>query len=273
MIIKTQAIALKIRPFSETSQVVSWLTPDYGKIATIIKGAQRPRNFFLGQYDLFYTCELLFYLRRFQGLQIVKECSPLKPRYPLRTYWPGTACASYFTGLTASITPLHAPHRSAFQLLDTALDFFSIEKNLETGLYWFEMKLLEIMGFKPVLDACLQCRRPLAPENAANQPRPAPAMIAFSAAQGGALCNLCSQKYGQNTARIAPDTLALLRFWQSCRESAALRNVVCSARQIKAVGLVLGGFIQHHLEVENAGRAIALALLHARRNNNQPLKI
>ncbi|MDO9543338.1 MAG: DNA repair protein RecO, partial [Kiritimatiellia bacterium] len=129
MIIKTQAIALKISPFSETSHVVTWLTAEHGKIATIIKGAQRPRNSFLGRYDLFYTCELLFYLRLFQGLHIVKECFPLKHRSAFRTYWPGTACASYFAGLVTKIAPFYAPQKNIYTLLDAALDFFSAEQN------------------------------------------------------------------------------------------------------------------------------------------------
>lgn len=262
MIIKTQAIALKISPFSETSHVVAWLTADHGKIATIIKGAQRPRNSFLGQYDLFYTCELLFYLRLFQGLHIVKECFPLKHRSAFRTCWPGTACASYFTGLAAKITPPHAPQKNIYLLLDAALDFFADEKNLEIGLYWFELKLLEIMGFAPVLNACLQCRRPLTP---GNDVKPAlknePVFVAFSAVQGGVLCGACAERYNDSSIRIAPDTLALLRFWQSSQKTIAIRNLVCSERQLKDVGAVLGNFLQHHLETENKGREIALSLL------------
>ena len=92
MIVKTQAIVLRMIPFSETSRVVLWLTRDHGKIATIIKGAHRRRSPFVGQVDLFYTCELLVYLRLFRGLHIVKECSPLKPRTPLRSRWRATAC-------------------------------------------------------------------------------------------------------------------------------------------------------------------------------------
>jgi DNA repair protein RecO (recombination protein O) len=253
MIIKTQAIALNIWPFSESSHIVSWLTADHGKIATIIKGAQRPRNIFLGQYDLFYTCELLFYLRLFQGLHIVKECSPLKPRFAFRSYWPGTACASYFTGLTSKIAPLDAPQKNLYTLLEAALDFFAEEQNFEIGLFWFELKLLSALGYAPRLDACLQCHQPLAAAGRF-------VSIAFSAERGGALCDKCA---GQNreTGRITPDSFALLKFWQSSRNIHAIRNVVCSERQIKDVGIILGSFLQHHLETENTGREAAFSVL------------
>lgn len=296
MIIKTQAIVIKVWPFSETSHVVTWLTADYGKIATIIKGALRPRNSFLGQYDAFYTCELVFYLRLFQGLHIVKECFPLKSRSAFRSYWPGTACASYFAGLTAKIAPFYAPQESIYTLLDTALDFFAGEQNppvptgfrrrsnnyggqaggqaLETALFWFELKLLETMGFAPRLNACLQCRRPLPLGGDSPASGCGSVPIAFSAARGGVFCDRCAGQYQEPSSRIAPDSLALLRFWQSSRRIHAIRNVVCSERQIKDAGTILGNFLQHHLETENTGREIALSILRARRKMSaHPLKI
>jgi DNA repair protein RecO (recombination protein O) len=266
MIVKTDAIVANIWPFSETSHVVSWLTADYGRISTIIKGAQRPRNFFLGQYDLFYTCELLFYLRLFQGLHIVKECFPLKPRERFRTDWRGTACASYFTGLTAKMVPLYAPHKNIYLLLDKALDFFASGKNVEVGLYWFEIKLLSLLGFMPVLNACLQCRRPLVANGVGRPAAGGMFSVAFSAARGGVLCPRCSGGTA-SMARIAPDTLALLRFWQSLRNIEAVRNIVCDERQKKNVALILGSFLKHHLETENIERDIALAVL-----KKQPMK-
>lgn len=264
MIIKTEAIALNIRPYSESSQIVGWLTPDHGRIATIVKGAQRPRNIFLGQYDLFYTCELVFYLRQFQGLHIVKECFPLKHRGAFRTYWPGTACASYFCGLAAKITPMYAPQPNLYKLLEAALDFFSSARRppgrpgrerpaLEAGLYWFELKLLGALGLAPRLDACLQCHQPLAPE-AISRP------VSFSTARGGVICARCSGQAKAAGGGIAPDSLALLRFWQASQNAAAALNVVCSERQAGEIGAILGNLLRHHLETEITGREIALAI-------------
>ncbi|MDD5483432.1 MAG: DNA repair protein RecO [Kiritimatiellae bacterium] len=272
MIIKTQAIALKISPFSETSRVVVWLTAEHGKIATIIKGAQRPRNFFLGQYDLFYTCELLFYLRVFHGLHIVKECCPLKTRAAFRSYWPGTACASYFAGLAARIAPFYAPQPNLYPLLETALDIFMEPpaanmrggQALAVSLFWFELKLLGAMGFAPRLNACLQCRRilPLAAPGRGN------GSIAFSAARGGVFCDQCAGQHKNDSIRIMPDRLALLKFWQSSRNIQAARNAVCTEHQLKDVRVMLGAFLQYHLETENSGRDIALSLLKKRRERD-----
>ena len=60
-IIKTHGIVLSIHPWSQTSHVVTWLTPDHGPVTTLVKGAVRPKSAFLGQYDLNYTCEIVYY--------------------------------------------------------------------------------------------------------------------------------------------------------------------------------------------------------------------
>ena len=54
-IIKTQGIVLSIHPWSQTSHVVTWLTPDHGPVTTLVKGAVRTKSAFLGQYDLSAT--------------------------------------------------------------------------------------------------------------------------------------------------------------------------------------------------------------------------
>ena len=44
MIARTEGLVLRIMPFSRTSQVVAWFTPDCGRMATLVKGAQRPKS-------------------------------------------------------------------------------------------------------------------------------------------------------------------------------------------------------------------------------------
>lgn len=252
MIFKTQAIVLKVAPFSETSRIVTWLTMDHGRLTTIIKGSQRRKSPFLGQYDLFYTCELLFYLRQYRGLHIVKECSPLKTRSELRSQWRATACASYFAHLVARISPPYAPHPELFRLLDTALDVFLESQNLETCLYWFELKIMAVMGLSPQLNECLKCRRPL---NGITPRRPFPV---FSYVRGGVLCGACGPSAGKEAESLSPDVLGLLRFWQHSRAWNSARSSRCTPCQLRNVERVLGLFLQYHLDASRVSRELAL---------------
>lgn len=272
MIVKTQAIVLRMIPFSETSRVVLWLTRDHGKIATIIKGAHRRRSPFVGQVDLFYTCELLVYLRLFRGLHIVKECTPLKTRTSLRSRWRATACASYFTDLAAQISPLYAPHPELFRVLDMALDYFADQSALELGLFWFELKLMKAMGLSPQLKECLRCHRPLQEDNAfVGKPGTRSASV-FSCARGGILCKACASSVSipASASRdevgvpITPDILGILRFWQSSRSWRSAQSAACTPQQTRELERIMGFFMQYHLEIGNPARAVALSLLRTR---------
>ena len=270
MIVKTQAIVLRMIPFSETSRVVLWLTRDHGKIATIIKGAHRRRSPFVGQVDLFYTCELLVYLRLFRGLHIVKECSPLKSRMPLRSRWRSTACASYFTDLVAQISPLYAPHPELFRLLDMALDYFADQSALELGLFWFELKLMKVMGFSPQLKECLICHHPLRednvlPEAVCREPASGARVASvFSCVRGGVLCKTCAPLAGAEALPITPDILGMLRFWHSSRSWRSAQSASCTPRQTRELERILGLFMQYHLEIGNPARTVALSILRMR---------
>lgn len=263
MILKTQAIVLRMIPFSETSRIVTWFTADHGRLTTILKGAQRPKSPFLGQVDLFYTCELLFYLRLHQGVHIVKECSPLETRPALRFRWRAAACASYCSHLAARIAPPYAPHPQLFRLINATLDALAESQNLETCLYWFELKLMAAMGVAPQLNACLQCKRPLnAPDEVTGKPAGRQALPLFSCARGGVLCGECAGAPGEKMEKITPDVLNLLRFWQQARSWSSARVSRCSPRQFREVERILGLFLQYHLDVSLASRVLALEAVH-----------
>lgn len=269
MIVKTQAAVLRVIPFSETSRIVTWLTSDYGKISTVIKGSQRRNSRFLGQYDLFYTCELLFYLRIYQGLHIVKECSPLKFRSSLRTRWKATACASYFADAVSRICPVHAPHPELYHWLDSVFDFLCGQDPVDKCLFWFELKLMEVMGLSPQLSDCLKCKRPLSRlgEAGLSESRRSTGLAGevprhvFSYVQGGVYCPGCSDVRMPDTVEISPDILGLLRFWQSSPTWQSAERSKCTGRQTGAAETILGLLLQYHLGIPVSSRAIALDVL------------
>ena len=162
MITQTEAIVLQIRPWSKTSHIVTWLTPDHGRIVTSIKGASRPKSPFLGQYDLFYTCDLQFYTREHDGVHIAKECSPLLCRDPLREQWRTVAAAAYLADLTARVLPLHQSHHDVYALLTQTLDALSShpEAPLVDCIIRYELHLLHFLGLLPDLSPCAICHTP-----------------------------------------------------------------------------------------------------------------
>ena len=252
MIEKTQAIVLRYYPFSNTSRIVSWLTPESGKIATLVKGSQRPKSFFLGQYDLFYTCELVFYARERAGVHIARECAPLKTRDRFRSDWKATAAASYLSDLLFRVSPPDAPHHDLFDLLDSGLDHLAARGAVAPFLFWFELKLLETLGLAPRLKHCLNCARDLMP--GAHRSK-------FSYSRGGILCSACAETGAEGSLPIAPDILAILTGWQRARSPQAALSTQCTTWQLGEIEKLLGLFLAYHLDTSLPSRGIALDVM------------
>ena len=249
MISKTQAIVLRVFPFSETSEVVSWLTPDHGTVSTLVKGAHRPKSPFLGQYDLFYTCELLFYTRERGGLHVIRECTPLNPRLPLRADWRAAASASYVCDAVRRIVHGGTPAPGFYTLVERTLEALCTVGSGATLLFWFELQLVRELGLAPRLRACAACGK--APAGTANW--------AFSSDKGGILCGAC-RSGGRHVTPLSPATVALLRGCQDLAAPETALRIKAHMNQLLVLRRILGVFLLFHLEGLPPSRKIAMDL-------------
>ena len=158
--VRSEAICLSIAPWSRTSHVVSWLTPS-GPVATAAKGAARPKSWMLGQYDLNYTCDILYYARARGDVHALRECAPIARRDALRGDWRALALAGYFRSLAARFAPqgpdCAAWHRSLTDALDALADEAAGAPRFSGGLLAlmlrFELEALHLMGLSPEIEA------------------------------------------------------------------------------------------------------------------------
>ena len=148
--IKTEAVCLGIHPWSRTSHVTSWLTPA-GRVVTVVKGAVRPKSAFLGQYDLNYTCEILYYARAHGELHALRECTPLARRDELRDDYRRLVLAEHFRRLAAELAPAGPEATEWFDLLVESLDALrgSSAAALLPRMLEFERRTLELSGVWP----------------------------------------------------------------------------------------------------------------------------
>ena len=143
--IKSEAICLDIRPWSRTSHVVSWLTP-MGKVSTVVKGAVRSKSQFLGQYDLNYTCDIVYYARAKGELHALREAVPVEMREELRGDYRKLALAGYFRRLVAELAPMGEECRAWYEELEKELSCLVPRASC---LVRFELKVLNMAGLKP----------------------------------------------------------------------------------------------------------------------------
>lgn len=256
MIDKTEAIVLRVVPYSNSSHIVTWLTPDEGKLSTMIKGAMRPKSLFLGQYDLFYTCELLYYRKERNGLHIAKECYPINTRPELRSDWRSAACASYMSDMLQRVSFRGGHQPELYQLASLSLDSLTEQKSQTQFMFWFELHLANLLGIKPQFDSCTRCK--------ANILESGQTRISFS--HGGLICERCSVvESGQSvkTASVGADIISMIKSWQAAETPKSLQNVRCSKNQLLALREILGTFISFHLEMNPKSRTKAFEIMEA----------
>ncbi len=245
MILKDHAIALRFHPFGNTSRIVVWLSATHGKLATLVKGSQRERSSFLGQYDLFYTCELLFYARDHRNLHILKECAPLEIRPTFRADWRACAVASYATGVLDRILPVGPAPRSLFALLSNMLDRLASRTPGPAFLPQFELLLLHELGLAPGWDFCAKCRTDLRSGISAR----------LDVAHGAVLCEACAAGQGSGISAAA---LQAIRQMRDGTPPPSLPE-----RVFREVRTIMGGLLEHHADLSSLSREITFQILAA----------
>ena len=154
--VKAEAICLAVHPWSQTSHIVSWLTPQ-GKVGTVVRGAVRPKSFFLGQYDLNYTCEILYYGRAHGELHALRDCVPLSRRDALRDDFRALALAGYFRRLVSDYAPVGPDCFDWYRLLADALDALADPAAPSASRLFrmlrFELDVLHLLGLSPEIEA------------------------------------------------------------------------------------------------------------------------
>lgn len=233
--------------------MVTWLTPAHGKLVTSVKGACRPKSAFLGQYDLFYTCDLLFYRREHEGVHAIRECVPVGLREPLRRRWRHAAVASYLCDLTARVTVGHHESAALFALLTRALDRLAAEDeacpaapDLRALILWFEAHVLRLLGLLPDLAACPDCH----PSDRV--------WLRFSLPSGRLVCpHLAKSVPGEATLALhrgVRDLFLRLVSGIDADPGGAVDNVPLNL--LLGLSRFLGMFMAFHLEVPSAVRRV-----------------
>lgn len=154
--IRSEAICLDIRPWSKTSHIVSWLT-SVGKVTTVVKGAERPKSYFLGQYDLNYTCDILYYAGGRGEVHALRDCVPVARRDGLRDDYRALALAGYFRRLVSELAPTGEECGVWYEELGRRLDFCasltggreSASPLLLSQMLGFELRILKLSGLAP----------------------------------------------------------------------------------------------------------------------------
>jgi DNA repair protein RecO (recombination protein O) len=145
-------LILRTRPLTDTSLIIHWLTPDFGRLATVAKGARRPKSPFAGKLDLFYLAEFSFQRSRRSELHQLREVSLRETHAAIRQEMEYLQQASYCAALVEQTTEMETPLPEIFSLLTGFLKHLSKQPPQSQTLFAFEIKLLSELGLQPDLE-------------------------------------------------------------------------------------------------------------------------
>jgi DNA repair protein RecO (recombination protein O) len=148
---RTTGLVLRTRPLTETSLIVQWLTRDFGRMATVAKGARRPKSPFRGQLDLFYLADLSFAKSSRSALHNLREARLLESHAGLRSELIYLQQASYCAMLIEQTAEPDAPMPSVFESFSRLLGQLAQHAARPQTIFAFEMKWLQELGLQPRL--------------------------------------------------------------------------------------------------------------------------
>lgn len=151
MLASATGIILRTRPLTETSLIVNWLTPEFGRISTVAKGARRPKSPFAGKLDLFYEADFSYTRSRRSELHALREVGLRETHSELRRELGFLQQASYVAALIEQTTETETPVPEIFGLAREFLHHLPKQPPRPRSIYAFELKLLDLLGLKPDL--------------------------------------------------------------------------------------------------------------------------
>ena len=149
MIERAHGLILRLRPFTETSLIVQWLTRDAGRISTVGKGARRPKSPFIGKLDLFYEADFSFVRSRKSELHTLREVSLRQTHSKLREDLSRLNAAAYCAVLLEQGTERETPIPEFYALAADTLQFLDQSTPTTAFVFSLELKFLALSGMLP----------------------------------------------------------------------------------------------------------------------------
>ncbi len=232
---QTEAIIIKKTRLGEADRILTLYTPYLGKIQAVAKGVRRPRSKMSGHLELLTYSQVS--LARGRNLDTVTGAQTINSFMTLKSDLELTAQALYVTELINQFTVDHIENYSLFRILSETLESLGRTSNKAFILPYFELHLLNKVGYRPQLRECVACHRSLEPTT-----------NYFSPGAGGMLCPDCrrSQPF---TYTVPVNVLKVLRFLQDSDFNTASR-LKLDTELSRQLATVMRGNIRYLLERE-----------------------
>lgn len=233
---RASAVVLRHSDWGEADRLLTLYTREHGMVRALAKGARKVTSRKAGHLEPF--TQVTVQLAKGRDLLIVTQVETVNAFLPLRDDLMKTSYASYAAELLLRFSyEDEGANPSIFKLFLETLSRLENETDAWLPIRYYEMRLLDSVGFRPQLFECANCGREILPEDQF-----------FSFTAGGVICPRCGEGL-PNPAGISLETLKYLRHFQrsSYKEASRARP---GAEVRKEAETLMQGYFTYLLERE-----------------------
>jgi DNA repair protein RecO (recombination protein O) len=219
-------IVLRTYKLGEADRIVVFLTAHHGKVRAVAKGVRKTKSRFGGRLEPTSHVALLIYEGRGE-LDVVSQADTIDHFRPLHEDLDRLAKATALLEAVDQLAQERQVNLRLYQMLLGALRALSARDSalLVAAFFW---KLLALEGFRPEIDACVDC----------GAPEP---LVGFDVEEGGVTCASCGRG-----VPLSPQAWMLLRSIMGGELGAALNEPASPAtHEVEALATKA---LEHHLE-------------------------
>jgi DNA repair protein RecO (recombination protein O) len=192
---QTTGIVIGRTNFGEADRIVRLITPEHGKLSAVAKGVRKIKSRLGGHLELLAEAKLTLATGR--NLEVVTGAQLVWYPHRLATDLPSLEQAYRFVKLIDRTAQEHQSQPALYAHLAEALR--ELERSGHTAYLelWFDLRLLNLSGFRPELTRCVICGK-----------RSESEQYSLSIARGGIVCQ------ADNQAGDEPLSQAAVKLWR-----------------------------------------------------------
>lgn len=239
-LITTEAIVLKSSTRHDTSRLLVAYTKEMGSLNLVAKGSRNPKSRLGASLEPFVQSQIVFYFKENRDFFYISQSDMLEGFINLRRDLNRLNYAAGVARLMLSLCHFQEKNVAVFNLLFSILTELnrSAPEQLLVLSWAFQIKLLSLLGFQPVLDSCANCQNSLQNQDP----------VYFSASAGGSLCSVCGPKM-TDVKIIHPTILEMFRHFLTEKFSKNKQWVI-KPGLIDAINKLLQDYAIYHAERE-----------------------
>jgi len=210
--IRAVGVILRHSDFGEADRLLTIFTREMGKVRALAKGVRKTRSRKAGHVEPFTKANLQ--LARGRDLLILTQAEAIDVYANLREDLILLGYAAYIIELLDRSTYDEEENRPLYDLITRSLTRLDRGDDPNLVTRYYELRLLDYIGFRPQLFTCTQCKKEIQPQDQF-----------FSANRGGVLCPGCGQR-DPDTRRVSMQALKYLRHLQRSSYRDATRATI-----------------------------------------------